>query len=126
MRYSRFLQVAMPVLLGITLALPRVDAAHLHLCLDGQETPVALHSPDGGDHHTVSEAGSAHQDFDVDLSNNPLGKSTAKSLDSVLPSAASLFVLTANSASDLQIVFDYVPAISSRRYLLPPLRGPPI
>lgn len=124
MQLKRLLQTVLPLLLGMSLAVPRADGAHLHLCLDGQEAPVELHSPDGGEHH-ADESGTEHQDRDLDLSSDSLGKSPSKGFDSGMPATAPSFVAFATSSNMPRPVVDPVPVLSTRRFVLPPFRGPP-
>lgn len=124
MRIKRFLRTAVPVLLGMSLVVTRADGAHLHFCLDGQESPVEVHSPDGGTHH-AEDANSTHQDRDLDLAEDSLRKSTPKGLEvaALLPSSISPSLVSA--AGDAPPKFRFVTAPIARRTLLPPLRGPP-
>jgi hypothetical protein len=124
MRIKRFLRTAVPVLLGMSLAVTRADGAHLHVCLDGQEDPVALHSPDNGVHH-AEDGGSPHEDRELDLSDDSLRKFTPKGLEvaALLPGA--IILETIGATGEPPPTFHVVPATANRRFLLPPLRGPP-
>lgn len=124
MQLKHLLRTAFPLLLGMSLAVPRADGAHVHLCLDGQEAPVELHSPDGGEHH-VDEPGADHQDRDLDLSSDTLSKSSSKGFDSGPPTAAPLFVAFATSSDAPNSAVETAPPRSTRRFVLPPFRGPP-
>ncbi|MGQ0586518.1 MAG: hypothetical protein ACT4PK_04880 [Gammaproteobacteria bacterium] len=124
MRIRHFLRTAVPVLLGMTLAVTRADGAHLHFCLDGQEEPVELHSPDNGDHH-AEDTGSTHQDRDLELVDDSLGKVTPKGFlaAALLTGAISMDLFKA--ARDAPPTFRPLAPAVARRFLLPPLRGPP-
>lgn len=60
--------------LCIALLAVRFGGAHLHLCLDGQEAVSAVHIGDDSLDHNQAESGPVHQDYDVDLISNPVGK----------------------------------------------------
>lgn len=123
-KFQRWL-VAM---LCIMLLSARVGGAHLHLCLDGQESPVSVHAVDDGlDHHQPS-ASAPHHDQDISLAADALAKSTKLKVE--LPP-----MLLAVLLSLLLLVSHTVAPILRRRFkltttavtdLLPPLRGPPL
>ena len=122
MQLTYFARTALPLLLGMSLAAPCADGAHLHLCLDGREAPVEVHSPDGGEHH---ERDAGHQDRDLDLSNDLVGKSPSKGFDSGLPPTVPIVVAFATSNHRPVPTVDSVAPRSTRRFVLPPFRGPP-
>jgi hypothetical protein len=124
MRIKRFLRTAVPVLLGMSLAATRADGAHLHFCLDGQEDPVALHSPDNGVHH-AEDGGSPHEDRELDLSDDSLRKFSPKGLEVAALLPAAIVLETRSAAGEAPPTLRVVPATVNRRLLLPPLRGPP-
>lgn len=123
MRLKSLLRTALPLLVGMALAVPRADSAHLHVCLDGQESPIGFHSPDGGNHHD-DESGTEHQDRDVELNSELLGKSPSKSFDTGLPTTVPVFVAFQTSGDAPSSTVETV-ILPTRRFVLPPLRGPP-
>jgi hypothetical protein len=78
---SRLFVRACITLLCITILVMRVGGAHLHLCLDGSESPVSVHlTADAGLDGSAVGVGKVHHDQDVSLS----GEVLAKKLDGVL------------------------------------------
>lgn len=115
-------------MLCIMLLSARVDGAHLHLCLDGQESPVSVHLVDDGlDHHAPSVS-APHHDQDISLFTDAIAKSTKLKVD--LPPMLLAVLLS------LLLLVSYTRAPLLRRRvkltttavtdLLPPLRGPPL
>lgn len=66
MRATPF-QKACLLLLCISLLLVRVNGAHLHLCFDGEEAPISLHTDDMGTPHTTHELSNPHSDREIYL-----------------------------------------------------------
>lgn len=101
----------------------RVSGAHVHLCLDGGETPSALHLQLEGDLH---HAEGSHNDIDVNLAGQPLVKNTGADLDPLFVIAFVHGLVTlppgriAPSWRQLNLV-----DIRPSPFLRPPLRGPP-
>ncbi len=116
----RLLLVLMCVLtLGV-----RVSGAHMHLCLDGGEPPVALHiQPDMDTHH----ADASHVDVDVSLAGKPLLKKAGVDTDlsAAAASAYLMFLLPPQTAMAFAPALES-PAFHSAHHLRPPQRGPPV
>lgn len=62
------------VLLCIASLAVRMSSAHLHLCLDGQSPPSSIAFADDLIEAPALEAGPVHQDYDIDLGTNSIGK----------------------------------------------------
>jgi hypothetical protein len=113
------------VLALLAFAFGRLTGAHLHMCFDGSEPPLSLHTSDGT--HLEHHAGEEHHHDDVDV--EPLGDLLAKNAQVVLLAvvAAGIWVIA--------LIAPWRPvaiaAIESRplrpppRFLRPPLRAPP-
>jgi hypothetical protein len=105
----------------------RVADAHLHLCLDGQESAISVHTDDAPTHFDTEDSAPGHDDRDVEI-----------------PSATAVWKLDAGAHLALACVFTSVlgvelsaatvgvpaaappPAAVSRAFdLQPPVRGPP-
>lgn len=111
--------------------------AHVHLCLDGQEPPAAMHVDDPHpvdhhfDHHVDQqvEAVDSHQDVDVDVPAQAVAQTIAKTLKVELPclgpvaSSQGFAPLVAETGAlpEVDRSFSPVPLPHWR----PPLRGPP-
>ena len=111
------------VLLCGTLLAGRVDGAHLHLCLDGQEQPSSLRlGPD-----TPSRPGTQapHDDRDLALAADLLVKPGKGDLKQplALPTADIALLFAAVRFDSVVAAVAAAPSASSVR--LPPLRGPP-
>jgi hypothetical protein len=114
-------------LFAIAVLAVRVGDAHLHLCGDGKEQPIALHVADAPGQHHADEDESTHKDRDLDISGPTLFKKVAGLDDlSLAPVLASALVLF------LPIVRRIEPPSSTTLVVLtplfalrPPLRGPP-
>ncbi|MGH8443178.1 MAG: hypothetical protein ACREVZ_03910 [Burkholderiales bacterium] len=120
---ARFWLIA---LIGVSVLSARVSGIHLHLCRDGQEPPATVHVSDAGihdEHHDLADE--QHSNVDV-LLDDGLAK-TAKSLFD-LPSLAGptavSFVLIALQGT-VWTLGDQSLSRAVRRFLRPPLRGPP-
>lgn len=114
-------------LLAIALLLVRVGDAHLHLCLDGQQYPVAIHVQDAPTHQGPEASFDGHNDIDVDLSIAPWIKKMGVDEMPIMVFAAVLLVLL------LPVLLDairpaqlLIPSLPSVFTLRPPPRGPPV
>jgi len=115
------------VLLCAAIVVLRIGGTHLHLCFDGSEPPISVHSADSGLHHDVAVASQPHSDQDISLGAEALVKKSSAALD--LAALAFVFALllfflprTPNPLPD----FFAPPRLSPARIRLrPPLRGPP-
>lgn len=109
-------------LICVTLLAARVDGAHLHLCLDGQEQSSSVRLGPDGRGGTGAQA--PHNDVDLalaDLLAKP-GKGDLKQPLSLPPAQVALLLAQA------RFDFGAVPAVTApfaSSVLLPPLRGPP-
>lgn len=106
----------------------RIGEAHLHMCLDGQESPVALHFVDVGFEHPFDE-GAEHNDTNVSMGAGDLAKLKLSSLELDLPVALLLVLavllagVVTRSPHPRKASTAFVRSIS---WLRPPLRGPPL
>ena len=102
--------------------------AHLHLCLDGQSPPASTHLYDA--HERTEPTARFSQDHnDVELKITQKAR-TAKVFKFNPPSAAAThsWVVPIVSPTATLVVADFEDSHSlpDPRYLLPPLRGPPV
>jgi hypothetical protein len=107
----------------------RVAGLHAHLCLDGSEPPLSIHTADSGIHH-LDEAGAAgqHADRDVPIASDVLVKKPTGDLDLSLLAAFCALLLFVLTRPREPFAFLSEPARfrSARTRLRPPLRGPPL
>jgi hypothetical protein len=101
---------------------------HVHYCFDGQEPPASVHLVDSTQHehehpgHDSSESG--HEDLDVDLPNQALGKACKHDAPAILPVLAWTAGVHAPVGA-APIPWDEAPQISDPPYHRPPSRAPP-
>lgn len=113
-------------LLGVSVLGVRVTGLHTHLCLDGQEAPKAVHLADAGVHDEHAGSEKQHQDVDVAAA-DALAKTAKSDSDSSFAVTDVGARLAALSRGHGDSEFLKVPALRvAARYLLPPLRGPPL
>jgi hypothetical protein len=110
----------------LAFAFGRLTGAHLHLCFDGSEPPLTLHTADSAhvDHHAGDS--SHHEDMDVE----PLGDLLAKSAQLVMLAvlAAAILLLALLAPPWRLVTMDRESLRIPRpppRFLRPPLRAPP-
>lgn len=98
---------------------------HIHLCFDGQEPPSSVHWVDAerGNHH----AGQVQDHNDMDLAGvgQALLKSLQVDLSPVLPSWGWAIPASPSIVNLLPVARQVFVAISTSRFWVPPLRGPP-
>lgn len=129
LRHSTF--AALLWLLAIALLPVRLAQAHLHMCLDGQDAPVAVHvdipTHHGAADHDDEHTGGGHNDVDVDVSTSATVKKAGTfedlSLD-ILGVYVLALVLPEHQAVLPPSAYRSVPT-TVRFELLPPSRGPP-
>ena len=112
--------------LALLLVTVRSADAHVHMCLDGQESPAALHVADGGVHHAGgANAEQGHNDKDVKYAVD----GTLKKADSgdawVIATVWSLAFLLPPRTAELPSDREASPPACNPFFLRPPLRGPP-
>lgn len=110
-------------LLCVSVISTRVEAAHLHLCLDGKEAPATVRtSPD-----PIRDAGSQapHNDRDVALASDLIGKQSKDTSKQpvALPTGRMPTVAFTASIAAPAAPTPRVPALSL--VTPPPIRGPP-
>jgi hypothetical protein len=110
----------------LAFAFGRLTGAHLHLCFDGSEPPLTLHTADSAhvDHHAGE---THHEDLDVE----PLGDLLAKSAQLVMLAvfAAAILLLALLAPPWRLLAIDRESLRLPRpppRFLRPPLRAPPV
>lgn len=114
-------------LFAIALLLVRVGEAHLHLCLDGQQHPVAMHMQDAPTHKGSETSSDGHNDVDLDLSVSPwVKKIGADELPTIVFAAVVLALLLPVLQSTIRPSQLLIPTLASVFTLRPPLRGPPL
>ena len=111
--------------LALALLAVRLDSAHWHLCLDGQEPRASLHVLDVVAHHAGSEDAADHNDQDVDAGATAIFKYG----DFVDPWAVgtvwSLVRHLTTFADELPSSLASTSPLSFIPHLRPPSRGPP-
>lgn len=113
-------------LFAIALLLVRVGEAHLHLCLDGQQHPVAMHVQDAPTHSGGETSAGGHNDVDVDLSVAPWVKKIGVDEMPVIVFASVLLALLLPIPQSTSRPTQFlIPLLASAFTLRPPLRGPP-
>jgi hypothetical protein len=115
------------ILALLAFAFGRLTGAHLHLCFDGSEPPLTLHTADSAhvDHH----AGDSHHHDDLDV--EPIGDLLAKSAQLVMLAVfAAAILLLALLAPPWRLATvdreSLRPPHPPPRFLRPPLRAPPV
>jgi hypothetical protein len=111
--------------------------AHIHLCFDGQEPPASVHLSDASGHHDgVRPADQLdgfghysddadHDDFDLDLANPVLAKTVKHDVTPIAPMWLKGAPI-APATSEAPAFALERPSASTRTYLHPPLRAPPL
>lgn len=103
--------------------------AHVHLCLDGQEPPAAMHvdDPHDTDHHIDHhvETVDSHQDVDVDVPAQVVAKTLKVELSFLGPvsNLQGFIPLVAETGAIPEVDRAFSP--TPLPYWRPPLRGPP-
>ncbi len=103
--------------------------AHVHLCLDGQEPPAAMHvdDPHDLDHHVDHHADEvdSHQDVDVDVPAQVVAKTLKVELPCLGPIASweGFEPFVAETGAIPEVDRSFSPA--ALPHWRPPLRGPP-
>lgn len=114
-------------LLAIAMLPVRIANAHLHMCLDGQEAPIALHVQDEAGHHD-DEHEAGHEDRDIRVS-GPALLAKAGLVDKATPhfaplSAIDAILLPAPGRVDAAVPRSTTPSAAIFD-LRPPSRAPP-
>jgi len=125
--FKLFAKTSLLMLLCVALLLMR-SGAHLHLCFDGSEPPVAVHVDDYGQHHTDVGADAVHQDADVLLAGSAMTRSgnTAVDIVPVFLVVALLLWIFSQTFNRFGLVSRRVVVHLLPKYSSPPLRGPPL
>lgn len=111
--------------LALALLAVRVDSAHWHMCLDGQEPRASLHVTDAAVHHAGSEDTADHNDQDVDAGTAAIFKhgdlvdSWAVGTVWSLVRHLSTFIDESPLSAAITSPLSFIP------HLRPPSRGPP-
>jgi hypothetical protein len=109
----------------LTVLAVRAGDTHMHLCFDGQEPPITIHSADASVHNDEDHDGKGHSDQDVEPFVAVSAKCHHHDGDAAPPIhvAASVFV----PPSDGQTAPATDPALPTDPpfHLRPPPRGPP-
>lgn len=103
----------------------RMSDAHLHVCLDGQEPPLTVHTSDGSVHHDEHHhEESEHNDRDVELNEAALFK-VSSDADVFLPVIAFFLLPIILETKRVAANLERPPTLRPVSKLRPPLRGPP-
>ena len=104
----------------------RIAGAHLHLCFDGSEPPVALRVGESGGHHGEELAGFTHSDRDIKVGDDFLSKKPGATMDlGALCSFLALLLFVIQLGTSLPVYRLPRPARRALTHGLPPPRGPP-
>ena len=117
---SRLLAVLCALLL-----LVRVDGGHLHLCLDGAESPVSLHAVDLRGHHEGEVVSVAHFDVDLPFPGEAWPRSVDTGEEPILASTGVAHPALRDGKVCPSVRITDAPACAPARYLTPPVCGPP-
>lgn len=105
----------------------RVANAHLHLCLDGNQTPVSVHVEDVPTHFSEAQSADGHDDRDVQV---PAAQAVVKA--DTLDQLTLACLAQSSLAYDLPARVQHVgigesasPIVLAPSDLRPPPRGPP-
>ena len=115
--------------LAIALLPIRMANAHLHLCLDGKERPVAVHLQDVPTHYGIANTSSGHNDLDVDVSQMSVSAKKATNTDELSPAILSAYVIALvfpeppHRTPRIELA---TPVVAFDFDLRPPTRGPPV
>jgi hypothetical protein len=115
-------RVALIVLL--TFAGARLVDAHLHLCLDGQEAPVTVHTADGSVHNDSHHVEQDHDDRDVDVLDAIFVKKAGSDVEPFVIVIAAVTALEPQRFASITVP-PHPPPYRPLLHLRPPLRGPP-
>ena len=111
--------------LALLLFAVRSADAHVHMCLDGQESRASLHLADGRVHHAGSEADGKHADKDFAYAGDGATKKAETGDSSFLPVAPTYSDFLFAYAEELPQPLGAVLPPTTDARLRPPLRGPP-
>jgi hypothetical protein len=117
-------RVALIVLLAFSGA--RLVDAHLHVCLDGQEAPVTVHTGDGSIHNDEHHQEQQHDDRDVDFLNAIFVKKAGPDLQPFITVVSFVTVALAPPRFISSSLPPPLPPYRPFFQLRPPLRGPPL
>jgi hypothetical protein len=125
----RFRRPGLPGLFALCLAFVGVQVAgvHIHLCLDGQESPSSLHLSDAGLHADHHDDDAEHDDVDLTDSWGALAKKPQPGLD--LPAAVRTLhsLLQPAARPVIRPALDtFQSSLTGYRHYRPPLRAPPV
>lgn len=100
---------------------------HVHLCFDGSEPPASLHMAADAVDPSHPETGPLHEDVDVSLVGDMLGKIAKTALNlPVLLLVCALLLFSRTKAPTLQWAHFAVPVRPIAHHIRPPLRAPPL
>ncbi len=102
--------------------------AHVHLCFDGKEDPVAVHVVDGAEHshsHEHPQSDGDHDDVDLDVQNQALAKSFKHDLNALVPSYGHALP-ESRAIESIRAPPRCAAPAPSPPFLRPPLRAPPL
>jgi hypothetical protein len=113
--------------LAVALLPLRMANAHLHLCLDGQDAPIAVHVEDLPADHDDPHAANGHHDHDVDVSGSvtAIKASNLIALDYAVIDAYVFAILLPAQPDSVQVTSFVAPDLPSVFLLYPPSHGPP-
>jgi hypothetical protein len=117
-------RVALIVLIAFAGA--RLVDAHWHVCLDGQEPPVTVHTADGSVHNDAHHQEEQHDDRDVNLPDALFVKKAGPDVLPFITVIAFIAIALAPLRFTINAFSPPLPPYQSLLQLRPPLRGPPL
>jgi hypothetical protein len=117
-------RVALIVLLAFSVT--RLVDAHLHVCLDGQEAPLTVHTADGSVHNDAHHQEQQHDDRDVEYLEAIFVKKAGPDVQLFITVISFVAVALAPSRFTRNSLPPPLPPFQSFFQLRPPLRGPPL
>lgn len=113
------------VLALLAFVVARLAGTHVHLCFDGSEPPLSMHTADGGElGHHAAEA-QTHDDVEFDPVDDVLAKSAKADLPVLAFLLAGVLLLRMPSRASPRTPHRIPTPWSPPRYLRPLLRAPP-
>jgi len=114
-------------LLCAVILVTRISGAHVHLCFDGTEPLVSVHTEESRLDLGHELSGQGHSDVELSLGGDALVKKAFVAGDLTIALLVAFGVLVMGAASTPKLVSPRTsPVLLSSAFLLrPPLRGPP-
>lgn len=125
-RLSATLMERIGLIVLLAFSVTRLVDAHLHVCLDGQEAPLTVHTADGSVHNDAHHVDEEHEDRDVEFLEAIFVKKAGADAQSFITVISFLTVTLAPSRFESSSLRPPIPPFRPLFQLRPPLRGPPL